>query len=160
MKSPKKITIGILILMTLIIALSSCCKKVLPVQNKVIDSIKVETKVIERDTVIVTDTAFVSVAAPVKELKPGMKPITKKSKQAKVTISVNKQGKLIADCECDTTKILAQLKDTYQQSVQTKVITQNQKEKYIPWLVKVLAYIGGGFVFLTILYYIIKIIKP
>lgn len=137
------------------------------VQEK--DSIWVEKKVIVRDTVFITDTAQVveRISVPVfkerlNSSEKDFKPILKKQGNATLKIE-RKWGQLEFTAECDSLQIAAELNDTYTDKHQTKektiTITKIEKERYVPWWVKILAYVGAGSLSLLAIKTILRSIK-
>lgn len=138
----------------------SCSKKTAP-QPIVIntkDSVLVDRYVIVRDTIIVSDSASVKVELSQKDLEDlfsGKKDtIRKKNKQASLNLYKDKETGLVnADCDCDTMSIVAKLKDSFQTTTQKTIVTQTitKEVKYIPFFIKVLAWVGaftvGYFIF-------------
>lgn len=143
----------LLVLIILLISVSCSRKAVLQESVVVRDTTYVETKVMERDTVILIMDSGVSVTLPknlpddfnkIPESKNGK--IKKKDGQARLVIT-DIQDSLLVDCNCDTLDIKAKLYDTFQKEnrkIQTeKTITQ--RVRFIPKWVKVLAWSGVVF---------------
>lgn len=143
----------LLVLIILLISVSCSRKAVLQESVVVRDTTYVETKVMERDTVILIMDSGVSVTLPknlpddfnkIPESKNGK--IEKKDGQARLVIT-DIQDSLLVDCNCDTLDIKAKLYDTFQKEnrkIQTeKTITQ--RVRFIPKWVKVLAWSGVVF---------------
>lgn len=123
------------------------------------DTAVVERIVNYRDTVFKTPPAQASASAPCNQLSET--PKISKSGNATVSLSKDKQGNVVADCHCDTLAIKAKIKSELQKETKTTVITETQiqKEKYTPFLVKVLAWIGGIFTALIATGITVKFIK-
>lgn len=131
----------------LILTLGGCCKKtVAPIAGTVTtDSIITDRTIVPRDTTIFTPAVGVGMVIPLAEIKSGLKPIETKNKQASVKVTL--EGKsLNIDCNCDTLAIRATLYDMYESSLrkQQTINTIVREVKYIPLVVKLLAWIGGA----------------
>ncbi|TWP30515.1 hypothetical protein ETU09_00510 [Apibacter muscae] len=116
----------------------------------------VEKTTTYRDTVFVTEKAKASVTTPVENLNE--KPQVSKNKNATQSLYKDKDGNIVADCECDSLQIAAKIKQELQKETLETVITETQIQKvpYVPFLVKCLAWIGGGAVVFLIGVLLIK----
>lgn len=150
-----KNTILFLLLLT---ALASCSRKLYPTTLQRTDSVVVNHYTVERDTVIVAPGAIAKAEVPLQELKPGMKPISRSERQAKVSVKVNDKGRLQVDCACDTLAIAAKLKEQNTQSVRTIVETRRTEVPYVPWYIKIAAWLGLA-ALLLLLMRIVAIVK-
>lgn len=124
------------------------------------DTITVSTLIQERDTSIVAPSAKVSINIPLKDIINGFKSDLKQDRQAKARVRVLNDA-LHVECICDTLAIIAKIKDKY--SSEVRKIESKQTiivpEKYIPWSVLLLAWIGGGAILLIILSLILNRLK-
>ncbi|MRG45504.1 hypothetical protein GFS24_10280 [Chitinophaga sp. SYP-B3965] len=153
-----KIFLSSLLVMVILLAGCRSTRPASSVETK--DTITVSTLIQERDTSIIAPAAKVSVRIPVKDIITGFKSDLKKDRQASARIAV-KDDVLHVDCICDTLAIIAKVKDRYTNEVrkidrkQTIIVPQ----KYIPWPVLLLAWIGGGALLLVILSLVINRLK-
>lgn len=142
----------IVLLCIVVIGLSSCCRKMYPVSVKeqTYDSTLVQTREVLRDTVIIIPEAQSSLQIDADEvaqaLQTGSKPIVKEQTQHQATVKVKVSEKGIeAECHCDTMAIMAKLKDTYtdKEHIRVRIKTETVQVKYVPAMVKYLAWTGG-----------------
>ena len=142
------------LLISLLLITVSCSRKAVPQESVVVrDTNYVETKVIERDTVILIMNSGVSVTLPkILPVDFNKIPVSKNGKiekrdgQARLVIT-EIQDSLRVDCNCDTLDIKAKLYDTFQKENRRTLTEKNivQQVKYVPKWVKVLAWSGAVF---------------
>lgn len=111
------------------------------------DTLTVEKKIIERDTIFFTDTARVAVKVPVLKLKDTskpFKPIIKQHKNARVIIK-RVRDTIRFTAECDSLELAAKIKDQFVKEHHKKEIVKTEivQMRYVPKLVKWLAWIGA-----------------
>lgn len=148
----------ILTLILVAAVFSSCGRKIYkPVEVYKTDSVVVHNTIVERDTVIVAPSDGVQTEIPLADIRHGMKPVQKQSKQAKVGVKVS-NNRLKIDCECDTVAIKAQLKDQIQSKERTITKTEIQQVRYVPWYYKVAAVLGLLWL-INVAFYLIKILS-
>lgn len=120
-------------------------KKPVVMERTVTDTVTIKETVQVRDTVIVADSAKATVI--IKQCEDiTTEPIQAKSKQATVKVYKDKAtGQIKADCECDTLAIKAQVQDKIKTEVRVKTVTDTKivEKKFVPFVVKLLAWIGG-----------------
>lgn len=132
----------------LLILVTSCrCPKVMTDTKVITDTLTVEKKIIERDTIFFTDTARVAVKIPVFQLndisKP-FKPIIKQHKNARVIIK-RIRDTIRFTAECDSIELAAKIKDQFikehhkKETLKTEIV----QIRYIPKWVKWLAWLGA-----------------
>lgn len=122
--------------------LQGCCKKLRMPEAKIQTKEKIETVYTERDTTIFSPEASVQASINLNEIKPGLNPVEQSNKQAKVKAEV-KDNKLLIDCNCDSTAIKAKLIDKETSKEHTVYSFTTMDVPYVPWYVKILAWIGG-----------------
>ncbi|MGY5253293.1 hypothetical protein [Sphingobacterium spiritivorum] len=109
------------------------------------DTIRVTSTIRIRDTILVTQPAKASMDIQVEDLKEGFV-LKNSSRNATVSARVT-SGKLNMDCICDSLSIYAQLRDkmiqTDTQRRLTITKTVSKEIKFIPWYIRVLAWLGG-----------------
>jgi hypothetical protein len=136
------------------------CKSQSAIERTVQDTVRVERKVTLRDTVFKTNSVTIrdSINIPCPDMI--VKPIVRQKDNARLT--VKQVGQILGiECVCDTIKIKAKLKDTYEKEYHSRwmqeVKTQTKKERYVPGWITFLAWSGGAFWALLIIYLIKKI---
>lgn len=145
-----KLTITIALLMLLVLA---GCQGGRSVQRSTVvhDTTYVDVVRVERDTLLVTERAGVDISFDCDSLmkalsEAGTKRVQKQFKNASITISAGRDGRLTADCDCDTLSIEAKLRDTIRREFRNRSETTTIRVpvKYVPGWVKLFAYIGGA----------------
>lgn len=144
-----------LIIIALIIfscVVESCgSKRVTTIEKTVHDTLIVTKTVRLRDTTIVAPSSSVQVKTPVFELNE--KPLVKKSGNATITLSKDKDNILTAQADCDSLQFQVQLRDSIISSLEKrfeseKITTPPPTEKG-GWTKNIIHSIG--FIFLLIL---------
>lgn len=129
-----------------------CCKKLYPVTEVHKDTTIIKETVVVRDTVLTIPGASVGALIESGELKVENVPsdnrkriVDKENKQSRLTVDKDNSGNLYIDCDCDTVAIAAKLYDRYRQENRQKetVKTIIQAQKYTPFYIKILAWIGA-----------------
>ncbi|MCH4824293.1 hypothetical protein ML462_14045 [Gramella lutea] len=140
-------------ILLLVISLYGCGSQRRPITNTVstLDSTYVDSRIRLRDTVIKVPFQKVSISADQQDLTE--KPITKSNGKANVSL-FKKDNVIYANAECDSLELQLKLKDsiisTFRQvKTDTTITLPPERIKYIPWIVKILAWIGG----LSLLYF-------
>lgn len=136
-------------------------KRILSTKSRVIkDSISTQTRYKYRDTTIyvVGDTNTIKV--PI--IKIGQQPIYQQS--GFTTLSLQRQGNaIVAQCHLDSLAIELQLRDKEIRMQRWYMERQEQTitipKKYVPKLIKWLAFLGGAFLIALLLIFGIKILK-
>lgn len=125
------------------------------------DSIRTEVRFHKKDTTITIpgDTSYIRI--PITQLTG--EPVSVKTGRA--TATVKKIGESIeVMCKCDEYKKLIGLMEkhinTLHHKIETSEETRTEFEKYVPWYIKVLAWIGGVFLVLIVGRIALKSIKP
>lgn len=150
MQAFKKIAICIGVLVTCSTIFSTAgCRLLRPAPEKIVhDNVTNTITRTERDTVLVTKKATVTmtVQLPCPEAGKTFDPLIKKNVNALLKLAVI-GNTLTADCECDTVALKAKLYDTFQKSshIRTETSTRTVEVKYVPGWVKFLAWSGGIF---------------
>lgn len=138
--------IRISIVVLVILVLTGCrSRKPATVYQTLYDTITKEKVISYRDTIFNTEKVKITITTPCDSLE---RPQKKKNKNAILTLSKNKQGKLVANCECDTLTLKAKIKSEFLKEFQkshTKEV-EIKKVEYTPLLTKVLAWIGAIFI--------------
>lgn len=147
------------------LAMLASCRALCPPGEVVVvhDSTTVETQVTYHDTVLVAPSAGVTYTLTVSDLIPGLKPILKTNKNAKLTTRVLPDSSLVVGCYCDTVLIRAKLKTVLTRELRAKYkeVQKPPKEvKYVPGWIKFLAWAGGAWIAIIIIRLIIKFKKP
>lgn len=138
---------------------SGCCQKTYPTGTIVHDTVTVTREVRLRDTAIVIPGAAISTSLNDPHDSPRrlghrekvLRNLRNRQTHLKVTQSANG---LTIDCNCDTMAIRAQLRDSLievshqRQEVKTEVVVK----KYVPLVVKILAWMGGICSFVLLAY--------
>jgi len=132
----------------LLLLITSCqCPKMMTDTKVITDTLTIEKKIVERDTIFFTDTARVAVKVPVLKLKDAskpFKPIIKQHKNVRVIIK-RVRDTIRFTAECDSIELAAKIKDRFikehhkKETVKTEIVQM----RYIPKLVKLLAWLGG-----------------
>ena len=155
----KKIQIGIAVLIFLV--LITCCRTRKPatIYQTLYDTITKEKIISYRDTIFKTKKVQVTITTPCDSITE--LPQKKKDNNATLTLSKDKQGKLIADCECDTLTLKAKIKSEFQKEFQKshKKEVEIKEVEYTPLVTKVFACIGATFIGCILIIMIIKYIK-
>ena len=125
------------------------------------DSIWTEVQKVKRDTTITIPGATTYIRIPVYELTEV--PVTKTSGRS--TASIRKVGNNIeVQCECAKYKAKIQFLETIiSQYQKIQELTENTiivPEKFVPWWVKIFAWLGGIALAFGIGLLVIKVIKP
>src|SRR5690606_36562952 len=137
-----------------VILSTSGCRVLCPPREVVTekhDTVFVEKRVVERDTVIrtkratVTTTVFVPCPHDHTGSRQTFPPVIQKHENATLRLWMDAKGVLHAECNCDEVAINAKLRDYYEREyrAKTKTETITVKEQYIPGIIWVLAWIGG-----------------
>ncbi|TWP23525.1 hypothetical protein ETU10_07315 [Apibacter muscae] len=134
-------------------------RKPQPSHKTEINTLIVEKVSTYRDTILVTDKATASVTSSVENISE--KPRVSKNKNATQSLYKDKDGNIVADCECDSLQIAAKIKQELQKETLETVITETQIQevRYVPFLAKCLAWFGGLSVVFIVGALIIKIKK-
>lgn len=142
----KLFSASLLLFVCSVMLLVGCSRKVTPPTSSKVtsDSIITDRYVIERDTTLKTPSALVGLKIPLTTIKEGFKPVENSKKQSKVSAKVE-NGNLVVDCKCDSLEIAAKIRDTYESALRktTTVETITQEVRYVPWYIKLLAWIGA-----------------
>ncbi len=139
------------------------CKTSQPIAEKVIEVEKVVTKT---DTLVYTQPDSASIQALLVCDSMGNVLIKQLTEEQGKTIALqaqlkqtNKGAALVVDCKADSLQVLV---DKYREELQQKTehsATEVVEVQYIPWIVKVLAWIGGIMLAYIIIRIAIKIAK-
>lgn len=158
----KAIVFWVGILVILLFAFSCGTKK--PIANHSVtvkDSTVTEVTYRKRDTTITIPGDTLKVRVPFYQLTP--EPQTYKSPTQKATVSLSEDDILTIDCIKEEVSRLVELTDTLQSTIKTLQVTQRDTivvpERYVPWFVKILAWIGGITLIILAVPLITKIIK-
>lgn len=156
--------ISCLLMITIVCTLMiGCSPKVAPVTNiHQVDSVHTIVQVLTRDTNIIAPPAAARLQVKLDRVHEDMKPVSVVDKQAKIKLSITNRGELLAECECDTLAIRASLKDTNTLTKSEKAITKYPPPeliKYVPWYVKILAWVGGLVLIYVGIHFALKGIK-
>jgi hypothetical protein len=151
----------IIIILTFLICSCGARKIDLSEKTTVTDSTFTTVRTVKRDTIITVPGDSIKVRIPIYDIQEV--PITRKTERASVTIS-KENDTLIVDCKCEQYQELIRVQDKIIEK-QRELITNLQKtvvipEKYTPWYVKVLAWIGGISILIVAAALLIKYIKP
>lgn len=135
-------------LLTIIVFMVACRSTVPAVHTEQKDSVAVSEHVTYQDTSIVIsgDQAHITTDLTIGDsVKAELPEVTVRSKTASIKVSVHK-GLLKADCNCDSTEHKLRLAQTEITKLHVKQFSETQiiTEKYVPLLIKILAWIGGG----------------
>lgn len=141
-----------LLLFAAIISLSSCaCRKrnLIPKERIVTDTIETVKEIRVRDTVFRVVPDSTRIAVSIKDLIAGIA-FEKKGDRTKATV-IRVMDSIFVNCEADSLSIAAKIKDELTTTVKkrTEKETFIEEVKYTPTMVKILAYIGGGFLVLV-----------
>ncbi len=145
--------------------LCACSKKITPsVHQSDKDSVHVSERVSYRDTVVYSPVDSASIMAMVKCPTDGtsvvLSPLVARGNHAKVKVEIV-DGMLKADCECDSVKYQLKVaeieRDFFQAKSEKRSEVKVVPERFIPWYMKVLAWIGAGAIVITVIYCFIKI---
>ncbi len=153
---------AVLILILAFLLCSCGAKKIdLSERTTVTDSTFTTVRTVKRDTIITVPGDSIKLRIPIYDIKEV--PITRKNERATVTVR-KERDTLIIDCKCEKYQQIIELQDTYIEK-QRELITALKKtvvipEKYTPWYMKILAWIGGIALLLISAVTIIKSIKP
>lgn len=147
----------------IVLALTGC-RTVHPVAETVRtvkDSTWTEVKFHKKDTTITIPGAVTVITIPIEDITAT--PVRKSSGRA--TVSVSRSGDNI-ECECECAEehhrieLLEKEISHLQKIVELQKETRTEYEKYVPWYIKVLAWIGGVFLVLIVGRIALKSIKP
>lgn len=156
----KRFITGLIIGLLFAMFFLSCSKKHhLEVSKTIVDSVTIEQTVEIRDTVFLVPSDSVQWSISLSDLQAG-KELKKNEQRASLTLSLDGDT-LRAKCECDTAKIVAQIKDTKTKEAhtrQTESVTV-KKVPFVPMWVKVFAILGGVVVLYISLRIGIKLMK-
>lgn len=146
------------------VLLTSCGGQKRPVVTTVntIDSTEVEKTVRFRDTLIAIPSYKVDVAVPVNELTS--QPVTRQNERAKIEL-FKKDDVVYATASCDSLELQLKLRDSIIKSLRTvrtdtKVTLPPERIKYVPWIVKALAWIGALFLLFVVGRVVMKFYNP
>lgn len=123
------------------------------------DTVTKTVTVIVRDTVIKKEESKASASVPLKDVKKGFKHDFK-NKDASGSIE-EKDGNLNVTCKCDSLEIRVKLQDKIIETLKKKVTekTTPRPVQYIPWYIKILAWVGGIFLAFAIIMVLAKKFK-
>lgn len=138
----KKIIIVLAIIFCCVVG--SCSSKRVPqIEKTVIDSVVVNTTVRTRDTTIVVPGSQVQLKLPVFELSE--KPIFKKSGNATITLSKDKNEVITAQANCDSLQFQLQLRDSIIERLEKRfesITSPPVVEEKTNWIERTLQIIG------------------
>ena len=146
----RKLIIVALIIFSCVV--ESCgSKRGTTIERTVSDSVTTSKSVRLRDTTIVSPSSSVQVKTPVFELNE--KPLVKKSGNATITLSKDKDNILTARADCDSLQFQVQLRDsiisTLQKRFESEKITTPPPHEKDGWIKSIIQSIG--FILLLIL---------
>lgn len=129
--------------------------------NKVTDSSWTKVRTVSRDTIIIIPGDTTRLSIPVYEITE--RPIKKTIGRATATVS--RQGENIeVSCECAEYKHKIELLETIiekqQLIIDQQKLTTTVPEKYVPWYITALAWIGGAALAAGIVLVVLKFLKP
>jgi hypothetical protein len=155
----KRIHIGIVVLIFLVLITGCRTRNPAAIYHTLYDTITKEKIISYRDTVFKTEKVQVTITTPCDSITE--QPQKKKDKNATLSLSKDKQGKLVADCQCDTIALKAKIKSELQKESQKshKKEVEIKEVEYTPLLTKVLAWIGTAFIGCILVTLIVKYIK-
>ena len=135
----------LLSILALFLLLGCGSKRMITNKVSTLDSTHVETSIQLRDTII--QVPFYKVAVSSLQDKLTETPIKKTHGNASVEL-YKKNETIFASASCDSLELEIQLKDklieTYRELIKDTQTTLPPVEvKYIPWIIKILAWIGG-----------------
>lgn len=146
----RKLIIVALIIFSCVVE-SCSSKRGTTIERTVSDSITTSKTVRLRDTTIVAPSSSVQVKTPVFELNE--KPLVKKSGNATITLSKDKDNILTARADCDSLQLQVQLRDsiisTLQKRFESEKITTPPPQEKDGWIKSIIQSIG--FILLLIL---------
>lgn len=146
----KKVLLGFLIIFSCVV--ESCSSKRVTTTEKTVKDTIIESNTVRlRDTAFVVPSSSVKVVTPVFELNE--KPIVKKSGNATISLSKDKNNVLTAQADCDSLQFQVQLRDSiisrlekrFESEKTTTPVAQNNGG----WIQKIIQSIG--FIILIIL---------
>ncbi|HIB37976.1 hypothetical protein [Mesonia sp.] len=142
----KKLFYITLLFLILSICISCGSKKKVTDTTTVKDSISTVTKIVPRDTLINLPGDSLNVKIPFYKLTE--KPTLFSSEKGNIQGSVSRTGDtLIIDCFTDELQLQLEILDKIIESNRTLSTTTNTTEvipeKYVPWWIKALAFVGG-----------------
>lgn len=150
-------------ILSMMAVLTVGCKHTAPTVQTVTvhDTTYTETRIVERDTVLLAPASQVDVSMQVDQLlNAASNRFEKQIKNAKLSI-VRVNDTINIGCECDTLALAAKIRDRYINRWR-KTLTSEVKtvpEKFVPGYVKILAWIGGGVSLIILILAAIQIIK-
>ena len=147
------------------LSLLAGCRALCPPGEVVVvhDTTTVETQVTYHDTVLVAPPAGATYTLTISDLVPGLKPILKANKNAKLTAQVLPGNRLVMGCYCDTVLIRARLKSTMIKEFRAKYKEVQKPPKEVPYTPgwkNFLAWVGGAWIAFRLILLIVKYFKP
>ncbi len=142
----------ILFFLIILFSVASCCsRKPISASKTIHDTIRVSEFVKVRDTVFVTKPTGTSIDIPVSKITEIKNPIISKKDNSTLTVRREKDTVFI-DCDCDSIKLKAQIRDKIinKDRIRSEVELREVPVKFIPWYIKILAWIGGIFIVVII----------
>lgn len=144
------------LLILIFVLVTGCCgaKRIPTTSVSTLQATTIEKVVRERDTIV--NLPYYKVGVAIHQDKITEDPIFRKTGNARVEV-YKKNDSIFATAECDSLELQLKLRDsiisTYTElKTDTTVTLPPEEIKYIPWPVKMLAWIGG----LTLLYFGIR----
>ncbi|MEH6405760.1 MAG: hypothetical protein V7767_00620 [Leeuwenhoekiella sp.] len=153
-----------LIIVTLLVLLLSSCGGGKPTLTRSVtekDSTWTKVSTIKRDTIITIPGDSIKIRIPILDITE--EPVTRYGVRS--SASVRKENEdLVIDCKCDEYKQQIELMEklieqheTYEKLLKETVL---KPERYVPWYIKILAWIGGISILGIGVIVTIKFIKP
>lgn len=151
----------LLLLLSLIMIVGCCGTK----QSTVSETTTVKDSTVVTltpiDTILKTPQENVRIVKPVNEITP--EPVVKKGKRTTLSVSVD-NGILTANCRSEALenkiRLMQERIDRYREQLTRKEETFIAPERYVPWYIKILAWIGGITLVIFGIKLAIKFYKP